>query len=207
MTVDPLPGTSPLRGWSDRLAALPDSVGVLPEPFVAIADLRLDPDGPAGAAVAAYLGVGLPVTPNTWVSGDTTTVIWLGPDEWLVTSPFHAPGELEAGLRTALDGEGAVVDVSAQRLLLTLHGDHVRDVLATGCPLDLHPRVFRTGAAAQAMLGLANVVLLALDDTGTRYQVLVRSTFARYLTAWLLDAATEYTTGTGTTGSVAGEDI
>ncbi len=35
----------------------------------------------------------------------------------------------------------------------------------------------------------------ALDDTGTGYQVVVRTSFAGYLTAWLLDAATEYRTG------------
>jgi sarcosine oxidase subunit gamma len=44
----------------------------------------------------------------------------------------------------------------------------------------------------QTTLGLAGVVLLALDDTATHYQLLVRSSFARYLATWLLDAATEF---------------
>ena len=52
--------------------------------------------------------------------------------------------------------------------------------------------MFRRGRAAQTLLVLANVVLMALDDTGTNYQVLVRSSFAGHLTSWLLDAATEY---------------
>lgn len=191
MTAESLPRTGPLHGWSERFAALPDSVQIIAEPFVAMADLRLDPA--ESTAVAAHLGVALPTTPNTWAQGDTTTVIWLGPDEWLVTSPFTTPEELESGLRTAVGGAGAVVDVSAQRTTLSLRGGHVRDVLATGCSLDLHPRVFGAGSAAQTTVGLAGVVLLALDDTGTRYQVLVRSSFARYLAAWLLDAACEFT--------------
>jgi sarcosine oxidase subunit gamma len=70
-------------------------------------------------------------------------------------------------------------------------------VLATGCAIDLHPRAFPAGSAAQTTLGLAGVVLLALDDGvdggATHYHVLVRSSFARYLAAWLLDAASEYT--------------
>jgi sarcosine oxidase, subunit gamma len=33
---------------------------------------------------------------------------------------------------------------------------------------------------------------MALDDTGTHYQILVRSSFAGHLADWLLDAATEY---------------
>jgi sarcosine oxidase, subunit gamma len=192
VTVDSLPRTGPLHGWSERFAALPDGVQIVAEPFVAMADLRIDPTGPAAAVVAAHLGVALPTTPNTWVQGDTATVIWLGPDEWLVTSPLTTPEDLEAGLRAAVAGAGAVIDVSAQRTTLSVRGAHVRDVLATGCSLDLHPRVFGAGSAAQTTVGLAGVVLLALDDTGTHYQLLVRSSFARYLAAWLLDATSEY---------------
>jgi sarcosine oxidase subunit gamma len=191
-TRGPLPRTGPLHGWSERFAALPDGVQIVAEPFVAMTDLRLDPAGPEAAAVAAHLGVTLPTTPNTWVSGDTTTVIWLGPDEWLVTSPFTTPEDLEAGLRAAASGAAAVTDVSAQRTTLSLRGEHVRDVLATGCALDLHPRVFGAGSAAQTTLGQAGVVLLARDDTGAHFQLLVRSSFSRYLAAWLLDAATEF---------------
>jgi sarcosine oxidase subunit gamma len=190
--ADTLTRTSPLQGWSERFAALPDGVQVVPEPFVAMAGLRLDPAGPAAGAIAAHLGVALPTTPGTWAQGDTTTVIWVGPDEWLVTSPFTAPEPLDAGLRAAVGGAGAVIDVSAQRTTLTLRGAHARDVLATGCSLDLHPRVFGRGCAAQTMLGQAGVVLLALDDSGAHYQLLVRSSFARYLATWLLDAAVEF---------------
>ena len=64
-----------------------------------------------------------------------------------------------------------MVDVSAQRTTLRLRGEHARDLLAGGCSLDLHPRVFGRGAAAQTLLGQAGVVLMALDDTGTHYQI------------------------------------
>ena len=197
MTVEPLPRTGPLDAWAERFAALPAGIRITAEPFVAMADLRVDPAGPAAAAVAAHLGVALPTAPS-WVEGDTARVIWLGPDEWLVTNPFTSPENLEAGLRAAVSpGGGAVVDVSAQRTTLRLRGEHVRDVLATGCAIDLHPRAFPAGSAAQTTLGLAGVVLLALDDAGTHYQVHVRSSFARYLATWLLDAATEYRTDPG----------
>jgi sarcosine oxidase subunit gamma len=192
--AETLARTAPLHGWSERFAALPDGVQVVAEPFVAMADLRLDPAGPAAEAVAAHLGVAPPTTPNTWVQGDTTAVIWLGPDEWLVTSPFTTPEDLDAGLRAVVGGAGAVVDVSAQRTTLSLRGAQVRDVLATGCSLDLHPRVFDAGCAAQTTVGLAGVVLLALDPTAGHYRLVVRSSFARHLAAWLLDAALEFST-------------
>ena len=192
MTAEPLTRTAPLTAWGDDLGALPDGVQITPRPFVAMTDVRLDPAGPAAAAVAEYLGVALPTAPSTWGESGAVTAVWLGPDEWLVTSPFRTPEELETGLREAVAGEGSVVDVSAQRTTLRLRGEHVRDLLSGGCSVDLHPRVFRRGAAVQTLLGQAGVVLMALDDTGTHYEVVVRSSFAGYLTAWLLDAVTEY---------------
>jgi sarcosine oxidase subunit gamma len=64
-------------------------------------------------------------------------------------------------------------------------------VLAKGCPVDLHPRVFPSGSSAQTTLGLAAVVLLAGDDPD-EFVVLVRQSFATYLADWLVDAAEEF---------------
>lgn len=192
MTAETLARSGPLQQLTGRLAELPRTVQVVPESFVAMIDLRLDPAGAAGSDVASYLGVDLPTTPSTWVETDAVRVIWLGPDEWLVTSLSRTPQDLEAGLRDAVRGRGAVVDVSGQRTALRLTGEHARDVLSAGCAIDLHPRFFRRGAAVQTLLGVASVVLLALDDTGTSYHILVRSSFAEYLARWLLDAAIEH---------------
>jgi sarcosine oxidase, subunit gamma len=207
VTADTLARTSPLLQWIEPvphqpgdaraplLAGLPASVHVVPELFTAMIDLRVDPAGPAAADVGSYLGIDLPTTPSTWVETDDTRVIWLGPDEWLVTSPSQTAQELEAGLREAVRGRGAVVDVSAQRTTLSLTGENARDVLEAGCAIDLHPTIFRRGTAAQTSLGLTGVVLLALDDTGNSYHILVRSSFATYLARWLVDAAVEYSDG------------
>jgi len=199
VTAEPLARTAPLAAWGDALGALPDGVQITPLPFVAMIDIRLDPTGSAAVAVGEYLGVALPTAPSTYAESETATAIWLGPDEWLITSPFRTPEQLETGLREAVGAggtefDGPVVDVSAQRTTVALRGEHARDLLAGGCALDLHPRVFGRGAAAQTLLGQAGVLLMALDDTGTHYQLVVRSSFAGYLTAWLLDAATEYRT-------------
>ena len=190
--AETLTRTGPLHQHAEDLSRLPDGVQVVPKPYTAMITLRVDAAGPAAVDVAGHLGLELPTTASTWVETDTVRVIWLGPDEWLVTSPFRTPRELEAGLREAVAGRGAVVDVSGQRTTLWLTGEHVRDVLSGGCSVDLHPRVFRRGAAVQTLLGLAPVVLLALDDSATSYHVLVRSSFAPYVVSWLLDAAIEH---------------
>jgi sarcosine oxidase subunit gamma len=186
----PLRPVGALDGWAGRFAELPDSVSLLAEPFHAMVDARTtDP-----AALEGLVGAPLP-GPNAWRGGERVTAIWLGPDEWLLTSPFCTPAELEAAAREAgaaavPEARLAVVDVSSQRTTLRLRGAHARDVLETGCALDLHPRSFGAGSAAVTLLGQAGVVLLGLGPSD--YRIVVRSSFAAYLAEWLLDAATEW---------------
>jgi sarcosine oxidase subunit gamma len=181
--------THPLEAWTAPFAALPADVGITVEPFVATVDVRLGTTAPDAAA----LGVDLPTVPNTWVEAGSGRAVWLGPDEWLLSSTTETPEELEARVRAAVVPlGGCAADVSAQRIGLRLTGDRVRDVLAKGCSVDLHPRVFGRGSSAQTTLGQAGVVLLALSAAGDDYAVLVRSSFAGYLADWLLDAALEF---------------
>ena len=184
--------THPLEAWRADFERLPDTIGITVEPFVAMVDVRL---GTVGAEASGALGVELPAAPNTWVPAGSGRTVWLGPDEWLLTSTTEAPEDLEARVRAAvLPLGGSATDVSAQRIGLRLTGARVRDVLAKGCSIDLHPRVFGRGSSAQTSLGQAGVVLLALSDAGDDHVVLVRSSFAGYLADWLLDAALEFTT-------------
>jgi sarcosine oxidase, subunit gamma len=186
--------THPLEAWGAAFDHLPGTVGITAEPFVAMAGIRLGADIAAGPEAAARLGTHLPPVPNTWTPSGAGRAIWLGPDEWLLTSPTEAPEELEARVRAAvLPLGGTAADVSAQRVGLRLTGPRAHDVLAKGCSIDLHPRIIPRGRSAQTTLAQASVVLLALSDAGEDYLVLVRSSFAGYLADWLLDAALEFT--------------
>jgi len=184
--------THPFEAWTLAFERLPDTVRIAVEPFVATVDVRL---GDVGPEAGSRLGAGLPTAPNTWVPAGSGRATWLGPDEWLLSSATETPEELAARVHAAvLPLGGSATDVSAQRIGLRLTGACVRDVLAKGCSIDLHPRVFGRGRSAQTTLGQAGVVLLALSDAGDDYVVLVRSSFAGYLADWLLDAALEFTT-------------
>ena len=191
--ADTLERISPLQPWAKRFAQLPDAATIVEEPFITMVELRVDPSGPGAAAVASLLGVELPTTPSTYAKSGDTVVIWLGPDEWLVTGSSLTGPEREARLRDVVSSYGgAAVDVSGQRTTLRLSGSRSHDVLGKGCALDLHPSVFGGGAAAQTTLGQTGVILLAVDGSGAEHRILVRSSFARYLADWLLDAAEEY---------------
>ncbi len=192
--ADTLTRRSPLQGWASRFAELPASTSLVEEPYATMVDLWVDPTGPGNAAAAEVLGLdALPATPSTVVDGTDAAVVWFGPQEWLVTSTTRDGETLEAQLREAIaEHGGTAVDVSAQRTIVRLRGGHARDVLAKGCSLDLHPKVFGPAAAAQTMLGLAAVVLIPLDDNATDYRIIVRSSFAGYLADWLIDAAEDF---------------
>jgi sarcosine oxidase subunit gamma len=162
-------------------------------PFRAMIIVRGDAgDGAFISAVRAAAGVELPVTPNTTARGSAVTALWLGPDEWLLTA---APGEervLAAALRAGLAGlTAAVVDVSESRTVIAISGPKARDLIAKGCTLDLHPRIFAAGACAQTGLARTGALIHAVEDTPV-FEITVVRSFADYLWVWLTDAAREY---------------
>ncbi|MDN0196731.1 sarcosine oxidase subunit gamma family protein [Streptomyces sp. S.PNR 29] len=192
------PLRSPLSHAADRLAAATRTSGgairLAELPFLTQINVRLDPKGAAADAVGLALGLQLPVEPNTVVHAGELTALWLGPDEWLVVGPPGGQQDVESRIRGGAGDEPvSVIDVSAQRTTLLVAGPRARDLLAHGCSLDLHPRVFGPARCAQTTLGRTQVVLVARAEPRAGFWVLVRSSFAGYLTDWLLDAASEWT--------------
>ena len=135
-------------------------------------------------AVEQELGQALPVQPNT-ISAGRHHVCWLGPDEWLVVTPVATAAELAGRLEQALSSNHASVnDISGGQIALMLHGAKSRELLARGCPLDLHPREFQAGDCAQSGLARANVLIALVDEEPT-FMVVVRRSFSDYLCRWL----------------------
>ena len=178
-----------------RAVAQPgDAAAVLGERrFVTMINLRADPaDAAALAAVRGEVGFDLPTEPNTVTRGETVSALWLGPDEWLITTSGGEDDGLLACLRSVLAGHHAsAVDVSDARSVIVLRRARARDVLAKGCGLDLHPRQFQTGRCAQTGLARASVLI---HQTGAEpaYDIYVDRSFAEYLWTWLEDAAAEF---------------
>jgi sarcosine oxidase subunit gamma len=167
---------SPLVHRAAALATI-DAVEV---PFLTQIDVR------CGEADAARLG--FPIEPNT-VTGDMTRgALWLGPDEWLVVAAPGDPGVVVEGLEALLlDARHAVVDVSANRAVIDLHGPSRLALLASACSLDLDPPGgWVSGVCAQTLLARAQVILQELPDA-TR--LFVRPSFADYVVDRLLAGA------------------
>jgi sarcosine oxidase, subunit gamma len=185
----PLVRRSPLGATApgDYALATGPGVDLVERPFGVQVNVRLDPTDAALAALERRLGLRLPTTPNRRGTGPSgLDVIWLAPDEWLLTGPGDGAmpvSDMEFVVRPL---GGTVVDVSAHRTTLELRGPGARDVLASGCSVDLRPRIFEVGHAAQTTLARVDVILTRV--AGDTFRILVRASFARYLVDWLKDA-------------------
>lgn len=145
------------------------------------------------SAVAQVLTRPPPDTPNTFVEasfGEEAVVLaWAGPEEWFVIGQEEGTSGLRAALRHALpDAEGAVVDVSSGYTLFSLEGRLAPDLIAAGCPIDVHPRAFGPGRCARTLFDRVEVCLLQRDAT-PRFEVMVRRSQADWLWRWISRAA------------------
>lgn len=142
------------------------------------------------SAASKVLRVDLPLVPNTFAA-EMSTVFWLGPDEWLIASPGGQRPTLPTLLDDALSGMHATLnDITGAQLALRISGKNAATLLAKGCTLDLHPRVFSKGQCAQSGIAKAGILLAKVDDT--TFDVCVRRSFAEYVALWLQRAGTEF---------------
>ncbi len=134
------------------------------------------------AACESALGVRPPSTPNTVAAAGSGSVLWLGPDEWLVIGQEAAP------LREALAGiHSSVVDVTSSRKTLVVSGERAEEILSKAATLDFSLGAFPVGSCAQTNVARTQGVIWR--RAGQEFVIYVRSSFAPYLRAWLDDAA------------------
>ncbi|MGI8692357.1 MAG: sarcosine oxidase subunit gamma [Geodermatophilaceae bacterium] len=185
---------------ADVAAGSAATVALRNPPWRTLVELRAataeDGSGADTGGVESVLGLLLPAVGGVSGVGELLAV-WLGPGWWLLDAPDTGEAAFEPDLVHRLRDVGrrsSAVDVSAGFAVLELAGPSASAVLAHGCSIDLHPQAFGPGRSARTMLAKAQVVLAQTDDVPT-YRIWVRSSFARYLVAWLVDAATEYVAG------------
>ena len=163
------------------------------KPFLGFINLRGRADNTGFlAASLKVLGCEPPVAANTVVESGDYRIYWMGPDEWLIVTPAGRQGELKEKLHKGLSGVfSAVVDNSSGLTMLHITGENAAALLATDCPLDLHPREFKHGQCAQTRLAKAGMTLSPMAEQAG-FEVIIRRSFADYLALWLQDAAVAF---------------
>ncbi|MCR9254555.1 MAG: sarcosine oxidase subunit gamma [Alphaproteobacteria bacterium] len=149
-------------------------------------------------AAAAARGLGdlvLPMEATSSTARGDLAVLWLGPDEWLISCPDAETTATLAALEDALAGlHHSAVDVSDNWTVLRIAGEGTRRVLSKLVAVDLHPRGFRPGDVLQTPVGKADSILylVAGDADAATVDIHVRRSFADYAWRALANAAEEY---------------
>jgi sarcosine oxidase subunit gamma len=147
-----------------------------------------DKDQAATADVfSRQFGIELLSKPKATSRGDLT-LVWSGPSQWLAVS---TQAGLSRRLAEELRGLAAITDQSDARAVLVLEGARVRDALAKGCPVDLHPRSFGSGDAAVTAIAGIGVQLWQAEE-GDAFTIAIARSMAGSFWSWLTHSVAEF---------------
>ena len=76
--------------------------------------------------IGTVLDLVLPIEANVRVSNNNISIIWLGPNEWLIETPIAETQKVLTMLKSALNQQKtAITDVTFNKTVLRLEGEHV----------------------------------------------------------------------------------
>jgi len=136
------------------------------------------------AALSKALGIALPEKPKSSAAKAGRTVLWLGPDEWLVID--EAGGDPIADC-ASVKGLHSAVDVSHRNVGIAVVGPNAAATINAGCPQDLSLVAFPVGAASRTVLGKVEMVLLRTGEDAFRVECW--RSFSDYVWGFLSEAA------------------
>ena len=138
------------------------------------------------AAAEAALGVPLPVDSRIAQNDGALSIFRLGPDNWLAVHDDDAAFGVRVEGASGFHG----INLSSSRARLRLEGAEARDLLSTGCRLDLRASAFPAGAFAQAPLGNATAIIHCQGDDA--FDIYIARSFAESWLVWLRHAGEEF---------------
>lgn len=167
-------------------------VTIMETPIATAWNVQGDLARPGFVDAVRALGVALPQAPNSISASDAVSALWLGPTSWLLVAGGASPLDDFTANRDAINAAGgALFDLTASRVAWTVAGPLATTVLATGCPLDFHPRAFAAGTCAQSVLWHMNALIVKRDEAPA-FTVMVARSLARDAWHALCHAAAQH---------------
>ena len=115
-------------------------------------------------------------------------IVWMSPDELLMTMPKSDVSATVARLETTLKGQQHLIaDVSDARAVFRLSGPNARETLAKGAPVDLSPDSFQPGDIRRTRIGQVAAAFWMVD--AQTFHIVCFTSVAGYLEDWLRHAA------------------
>lgn len=142
------------------------------------------------ARVRETFSLDLPEGPRR-VGSEGMSFTWSGPDRWLVMKAGAMKTRLPEELAPVVANVAAVVDQSHAQAILSIRGPKVREALAKGFTIDLHPQVFSTGQTAMTTVSHMAVQITQLTQE-PMYEIAVPRSLAGSFWHWLEASAAEF---------------
>lgn len=105
----------------------------------------------SGLEIAAWCGDALPEfpdKPNTASSRNGRTLIWTGPDRWLLNASGNEEETLIRAVRPdAAPGDLSIVLISDTLTFFEISGPEADEVMAVATPMNIHPSAFPADGA------------------------------------------------------------
>jgi len=141
--------------------------------------------------ILTKINIELPSTGQTMFSKQNMT-LWSAPGEWIVAVPSGSElVEAERLTKSFADILHAVTIMSDSRVILKLKGPLIRQLLAKGSAVDFHPSVFTFGCCITTKFAQIPVMITQTSED-TDFFLFTDSSYACYLSEWLIDAAAEF---------------
>ena len=115
--------------------------------------------------VGSVLDLVLPIEPNVKVTNNNVSIIWLSPNEWLIETPIVETQKILTLLKSSLNPQKtAITDVSFNRTVLRLEGDHVFTLLSKYLVINLEEVLKNNHSVAQTIFIKIPILLIRNND-------------------------------------------
>jgi len=145
--------------------------------------LRVAMDEAASAATI----LALPTTPLSW-TGEDPSMLWLGPDQWLVLSDTQTAEAIISEYTARLQGLlHSATDASAALVCFAVDGPSARLLLSMGSGVDFDARSFGTGRCVSTRF--ARIPALIRAVAADSFELYVDRSLGDYLPSWFEHAS------------------
>ena len=143
--------------------------------------------------VGKVLSIIPPTDPNTSSGNDNLSILWLGPDEWMVYANDKNALNDRVILEDKLFNEiskvklGSVTNVTDHLVMINIRGNKVFELLSTGCPFNFNDFMNSKGATTQTLLNHVDIIIH--NKNVNDLNLFVRRSFSNHLWSWINDSA------------------
>ena len=140
--------------------------------------------------VGSLLELVLPIEPNVRVSNNNISIIWLSPNEWLIETPKAETKKVLTLLKSTLNPQKtSITDVSYNRTVLRLEGDHVFTLLSKYLVINLE-EVLKTNYNVAQTIFIKIPILLIRNNSNNEtisIDIHLNRSHAKYVYELLID--------------------